>query len=1060
MLGFDRRVGVPGGTLSAVGRSAGRTMATMGSEQRPPSVAARRRRWSAGGLLLAAPIAAAVVFALPLEARAWLVGGVAMAAGTVVLVLGPGTGRPAPAWRLVGLGLSVWAVGLFAAAADAGDPLVASPSVADGPRLAGLVLLAAGLVTMASVRLERTDWIGRVDALLAGVGVAGVVVALLGDALADQDRTTESLVVTWAALGAGVLGSSAAVRVALTGVRSLPSGRFLVSSTFGLLLGAGLLRIDLLGLVEPDLHPGGSALIVLGAFGVAAASVHPTAARLAELQHRPAYALPRLHLAVLVLVCVATPLTAGVRHALGHDVQGALVGPAAVVVILLLIARLQLVVRSGQRQARQAETLRAAALAIGSARTAGDIRRAGLRCAVALAGEDVRYAAWLAGNERGTLRPIEVTSAGGALRREDTDLDAVLAHVADLGEHPLRMVDGAGHEVLVAPVPTKQGGLVALAVAPRRPTEELAEGLAILAAQCALALDGQLQEEELLQRRSEARIQQLVRHSSDAVVIVDTAGSVRYQTPSVVRVLGYLAVDLDGKSISHVVHPDDVGHLRHFLDALVASPHESARILEVQLCRADDSVIFGEITGVNLLDNPDVHGLVLTIRDVTGRRTLQDQLRHQAFHDSLTGLANRALFADRVEHALHRVRRSDEVTPAVLFIDLDDFKMVNDSLGHDAGDQLLVILGDRLRGVLRAGDTAARLGGDEFAILIEDAPDLATIREVAERVLDAVAEPMRVEGRLLHLRASVGVATRTEPDMSPGELLRNADLAMYAAKGSGKGCIEVFEPTMHHRAVNLLTVRADLEADVAAGRIDVVYQPIVRLSDRQILGFEALARWRHPERGLVGPSEFLPIAEESGVVVPLGRLVLRAATEQLARWRRAGGDPAWTMSVNLSPREVLAVDLVEAIQEALAGAGLGPSSLMVELTEPSLLGDTDAVLQRIHRLKELGVRIAVDNFGTGYSSLGYLQRVPLDVVKIDRSLVSALRTQEPTRTVARTIVDLVRTLDREVVAQGVEEPSELDGLLAIGCHLGQGFLLHRPVGGDELAIELGLVRAP
>jgi diguanylate cyclase (GGDEF)-like protein/PAS domain S-box-containing protein len=990
--------------------------------------------------------------------RPWGVGALSLLAGATVVAAGPRSGRAAAAWRWIGVGLVVWAVGLLVAAPEisAGDLPISSPSLGEGMRLLGLLLSMTGLIAMASLRLARRDWIGRIDAVLVGCGVAGVVVALVGQSLGASDHSTEAVAMTAVGLGAGVLGLAAVVRVALTGVRRHPAGRFLVAGSVALLAGAGSLRIGQLDLFDLDLLPVGSALTALGALGVAAAAIHPSAARLGELQHRPAHALPRLHLAVLVLVCIATPAVASVRHALGHDVQGVLVGPMAMAVILLLLARIQLVVRSGQRQAQLAETLREAALSIGSSRTPGDVRRTTLRFAAALAGE-VRYVAWLTGNERGTFAPVEVVSAHQALRREDTDLDAVLAHVADLGHHPLRMADRAGHEVIVAPVPTRLGGPAAVAVAPRRAALELAESLAVLASQSALAIDGLVQQQELEARRGEARVQQLVRHSSDAVVIVDRTGAIRYQTPSVVRVLGYLAVDLDGESISRVVHADDVGHVEHFLDTLVAAAPETARSLEVQLCRADDSTIFGEMIGVNLLDNPDVGGLVLTIRDITGRRTLQDQLRHQAFHDALTGLANRALFADRVEHALHRVRRSDGVTPAVLFIDLDDFKMVNDSLGHDAGDQLLVILGDRLRSVLRAGDTAARLGGDEFAILIEDAPDIDTVREVAERVLDAVADPMMVEGRLLHVRASVGVATRTGADMSPGDLLRNADLAMYAAKAGGKGCIEVFEPAMHRRAVDLLTVRADLEADVAAGRIDVAYQPIVRLSDREILGFEALARWRHPERGMVGPSEFLPVAEETGVVVPLGRLVLQAATDQLDRWRRAGGDPTWTMSINLSPREVLAADLVEAVERALAAAGLPPRSLMIELTEPSLLGDTDAVLHRIHRLKELGVRIAIDNFGTGYSSLAYLQRVPLDIVKIDRSLVSALRTQEPTRTVARTVIDLVRTLGREVVAQGIEERAELDGLLELGCHQGQGFLLHRPVSGDELAAELGLV---
>jgi len=1031
----------------------------MGKDQRPPSATARVRRRAAGTVLLTSPVVAAVVALGPTAGRGWATGGIAALAGLLVVATGPGEGRAAPPWRLIGVGLLAWGAGILLGAPDFGEVVASPPEPGDVPRFAGLLVLVGGIVAMASARLAQPDWIGRVDALLVGVGAGGAVVALLSGPMRAASLSADAVAISWAALAAGVLGASAAVRVALTGVRRLPAGRFLVAATFLLLVGAGLLRVDGLGLVDADLDGLAAALAVLGALGVLAAAIHPSAGRVAEKQHRPAHALPHLHLTVLVLVCVATPVTAGLRHLTGAEVSVVHTAPVGMLVALLLIVRLQLVVRSGQRQAQQAETLRQAALAVGSARTVGDLRRATMEGAVSLAGGQVRYVAWLAGNERGTVYPVEVIGPQRPLRREDTDLDAVLAHVQDLGDHPFEVTDPEGRPVVITPVPVRTGGLTALAIAPLGRAAPILEGLVVLATQAALALDGLLQQQELEHRRGEARLQQLARHASDAVVVVDAAGTVRYQTPSVVRILGYLAMDLDGESVERIVHPDDVAHLRHFLDTLLASAHESVRNLELQLLRADDSVIVGEVIGVNLLDNPDVRGLVLTIRDITGRRTLQDQLRHQAFHDSLTGLANRALFADRVEHALQRVRRSEQVTPAVLFIDLDDFKMVNDSMGHDAGDQLLLVLAERLRGVLRAGDTAARLGGDEFAILIEDAPDVEAVREVAERVLDAVSEPMTVEGRLLHVRASVGVATRVSADMSPGDLLRNADLAMYAAKAKGKGCVEVFEPAMHLRAVDLLTVRADLEADVAAGRIEVEYQPVVRLSDRHVVGFEALARWRHPERGLVGPTEFLPVAEESGVVVALGRIVLREALQQLARWRRVGGDPSWTMSVNLSPRESLATDLVEAVQAALTDAGLEPGALMIELTEPSLLADTDAVLQRIHLLKDLGVKVAVDNFGTGYSSLGYLQRVPLDVVKIDRSLVSPLRTQEPTRTVTRTIVDLVRTLGRDVVAQGVEEQAELEGLLELGCGIGQGFLLHRPAPAPLLSVELGLVEA-
>jgi diguanylate cyclase (GGDEF)-like protein/PAS domain S-box-containing protein len=474
------------------------------------------------------------------------------------------------------------------------------------------------------------------------------------------------------------------------------------------------------------------------------------------------------------------------------------------------------------------------------------------------------------------MAPIDVAGPAGPLDRADVGVDGALHHLGIIGDSPTRLVDDTGGEVVITPVPWRISPVAGRVLAgSAQVPPELDEPLSILGTQTALALDALVQSEELHEKRSEARFQQLVRHSSDAVLIVGRDGRIRYQTPSVVRVLGYLAVDLDGAELERILHPDEAAHLDGFLGQLVHGPPETVRTIDARLLRADDSVIHAEVVGVHLLDNPDVDGIVLTIRDVTGRRTLEDQLRHQAFHDPLTGLSNRALFLDRVEHALARVRRADSPIPAVAFVDLDDFKLVNDSLGHGAGDELLRAVADRLRGCLRSGDTPARLGGDEFAVLLEDAPDVRAVVEVAERILDALHAPVVVEGREVYARASIGIATRQGPTTTPEELLRNADLAMYTAKANGKGCIETFEPGMHHRAVDRLAIRGELERAVQQEEIAVAYQPIVRLQDAEVVAFEALARWTHPERGPVSPAEFVPIAEDTGLIMPLGVFLLR-----------------------------------------------------------------------------------------------------------------------------------------------------------------------------------------
>ncbi|MGH9084836.1 MAG: putative bifunctional diguanylate cyclase/phosphodiesterase, partial [Acidimicrobiales bacterium] len=827
-----------------------------------------------------------------------------------------------------------------------------------------------------------------------------------------------------------------------------------------LVAGGATLRASQLGFTSFELDRAGLALATAGPLVLAGAAVHPTAARLADRAPRSTQLLSAARRWLLVVAVAGGPLSAAIQHQQGDEVDGLLVAVTSSVLLLLLVLRLELVVRAGRLQTGREVTIRDAAAELGQAGDLPAIRTATLRAAARLLGGRFRYVAWVVINDRGAVTPLEVRSAAGPIDRAEAGIDDALVHLDRLSSRPMRVRDSTGGEVVVAPVPTRLAARAAIAAASgRRVGDEVDESLAILGTQAALALDAFVQARELHERRGEARLQQLVRHSSDVILIVGRDGRIRYQTPSVVSVLGYLTVDLDGAPVDRIIHHDDAGHLGGFLDQLIHGAPESVRTMEVRMIRADDSMIHAEVVGLNLLDNPDVEGVVLTIRDVSGRHTLEDQLRHQAFHDPLTGLSNRALFADRVEHALNRVRRDDTPMPAVAFIDLDDFKTVNDSLGHSAGDQLLRAVADRLRGCLRSGDTPARLGGDEFAILLEDSQDAASVVEVAERVLDSLQEPVLIEGQEVYARASIGIAMRQGPSTTPDELLRNADLAMYTAKANGKSCIELYEPSMHHRAVDRLTIRGDLERAIEGGGIDVVYQPIVRLVGGEVVGFEALARWDHPERGPVSPAEFVPVAEETGAILALGRLVLREATSQLGRWLEANPGAHWYVSVNVSARQILAPDIIDVVREATQAAGISPTQLVIELTESVLLTDSERVLRRLHHLKDLGLQIAIDDFGTGYSSLSYLQRVPFDILKIDRAFVSALRHEPPNSTLVRTIMDLSRTLGRTAVAEGVEEQIELDGLLELGCQLGQGHRLGRPADAGTLERTLDLHHA-
>ncbi len=453
--------------------------------------------------------------------------------------------------------------------------------------------------------------------------------------------------------------------------------------------------------------------------------------------------------------------------------------------------------------------------------------------------------------------------------------------------------------------------------------------------------------------------------------------------------------------------------------------------------------------------NGRVVGRVWSFSDVTERRALENQLAHQAFHDSLTNLANKALFRDRVDHALARAtRRATEV--AVMFIDLDHFKTINDSLGHTVGDGVLTVVADRIRTCLRASDTAARLGGDEFAVLVEDS-SRAEAAEIADRILVAIGAPVAAGGREVVATASIGIAF-SPAGTSVDQVLRNADLAMYTAKAHGRNRHETFESGMHTAAVEKLELAGDLRRALERGEIVVHYQPVVELPSATIIGVEALVRWNHPVRGLLAPGAFIGVAEETGIIEPLGRLVLHETCAQLKRWAARGIDVS--ASVNVSARQLADCSFVADVEEALRLTGLAPERLTLELTESALMEDTQRSGEVLDGLKALGVRLAVDDFGTGYSSLSYLQRFPIDVLKIDRSFVADIGAGSVDRSLAQAIVSLAHSLELIAVAEGVETEAQATLLSELGCELAQGYHYSRPVLPDRIeAMLIGQAQA-
>jgi diguanylate cyclase (GGDEF)-like protein/PAS domain S-box-containing protein len=539
------------------------------------------------------------------------------------------------------------------------------------------------------------------------------------------------------------------------------------------------------------------------------------------------------------------------------------------------------------------------------------------------------------------------------------------------------------------------------------------------------------------------------------ITYVDTLhdGLTAYISPQIEELLGYPVEQwiAEPDLWQEVLHPDDREQ------ALAETTHhyttgEPFR-MEYRLIAKDGREVWFLDEAV-IERGPDGAPLLSRgyMQDITERKTLELRLA-TAFHDPITGLPNRALFSDRVHNAVARRGRSDAGL-AVLFLDLDDFKTANDSLGRTGGDALLGQVGGRVRSCLRPGDTAARLGGDEFAVLVEDCPDVESASAICRRIAAAFEEPFVVGEQEVFVSASLGIAVRVDGE-SAGELLRNADVAMYGARARGKGRIEVFEPSMRERALERLQLATELQRAMQRDELELRYQPIVSLATGALAGAEALVRWRHPTRGTVSSSGFIALAEETGLIVQLGRFVLQRACRTAAAWADLPASrPAPFVSVNLSLRELQEADVVEAVEEILRDTRLDPARLVLEVTETVLMIEREEIVPRLQALARLGARLAIDDFGTGYSSLGYLNELPIDIIKIAKPFVDALDGFTDDR-LARAVIGIGNALGLSAVAEGVETAGQVERLRALRCELGQGFYFAHPASEDEVVALLG-----
>jgi diguanylate cyclase (GGDEF)-like protein/PAS domain S-box-containing protein len=1033
----------------------------------PPRPLVHRVRWRRIGLWrlylgAGALLAALYVFVPPFKESGPVFNLLGLSA-VVAVVVGIRRNRPKSRgpWWLFAFGLFLFWLGdlytySYPKLFHVGVPF---PSAGDAVYLTVYPALMAGLLLLVRRRNPEPDRASLIDSLIMTLGLALVSwIALIAPYLHDHTLSVVPKLVSIAYPLGDILLLAAAIRLAVDSGKRRPALYLLLLSIVTLLL-----TDFAYGVVTLHNAYHHQVILDVGWIGFylfwGAAALHPSMRELDQPAPEREPTFTWLRLVLLTCATLIAPVIELAKEMRRGDFDLVITIAVSGILFALVVVRMAGLIRQRERNIARERILAASAADIVAATSRDQICQAALTAVPSLLKGSVFARLCFVGELDADIVALAVVP-DRATTTWSLPIQSWPSLLASAGSYVGRRTSLGEGDRAALKVPTETAGVFVLELSPsgndrtrgllliageHAPSMAVQTALVALGTQVSLGLESKALTEELHRRSSEARFRSLIQHTHDLITVLDSNATVTYQSPSIQQALGYTPEEIVGTPFDRLLLPGPNGRLLRLLADGPTYFGSDEEVIECSLSHRNGSTRQFEILYTNLLEDNAVRGIVLNGRDISERKAFEAQLEHQAFHDPVTQLPNRALLNERVRHALARARR-ENTTLAVIFLDIDDFKTINDSLGHVAGDRVLLEVAKRLATSIRVSDTAARFGGDEFAVLLEDITGPEEVLDTAERVVERLLEPLHIEGKEIVVRASLGLSILDHQFMvNADELIRNADAAMYIAKRDGKGSYRLFEPTMHSDVVARLELRADLQRALVNDEFELYYQPVIRLRDGLASGVEALVRWRHPERGLIGPSKFIPFAEESGLIIPLGRWVLREGCRQaMAVREHVLTETPLTMNINISVNQLHQSDIAADVRDALTDSGLDPESLTLEITETVMMINADLAHQRLTELKELGVRIALDDFGTGYSSLAYLSRFPVDVIKMDRSFLSAGASPVASG-LATAVIGLGKTFELDVVAEGIEFAEQWSTLRELGCELGQGFYFAQPM---------------